>query len=181
MMIDFDAHHGNRSQDIFYSDCSVTHIDIHQDSSTIYPGTSFPWQIGEGSAKGTKININLPPFSGDDIFKDAKAVKFLKDYNPEIVVDAGFDGYLDDNYMVSLNLSSSSFNYLGKLLNQLSVPKVVVVEGGYSTRLERALPSFLAGLLGKDDPIKDSTTSSTSETWNMYRERVKELIDNLKS
>ena len=183
-MVDFDAHHGNGSQDIFYNDNSVIHIDIHQDSSTIYPGTGFPWQTGEGNAKGTKININIPPFSGDDIFKDAvdNAFKFLKDYNPEVmIVDAGFDGYLDDNYMVSLNLSSNSFNYLGKTLNRISVPKIIVVEGGYNTGLKKALPSFLAGLLGKDDPVNDGATSSTPGTWDRYRERLKELTNNLKS
>jgi acetoin utilization deacetylase AcuC-like enzyme len=180
-MLDFDAHHGNGTQDIFYDRKDVPHIDIHQDSATIYPGTGFPDDCGVGEARGSKINLNLPPLSGDDIFVDAsrKAIEYLKDFDPDvIIVDAGFDGYRDDNYMVSLRAGSKSFNSIGKLLNGVKSKVksiIVVVEGGYSSGLTRALPAFLWGILGKDDPVEDPFLTSGEDIWRRYKERSRQL------
>jgi acetoin utilization deacetylase AcuC-like enzyme len=182
-ILDFDAHHGNGTQDIFYSDSKVLHVDIHQDSSTIYPGTGFPKDCGLKEAYGTKVNINIPPLSGDDIFVDAsnRAIKFISDFDPDIlVVDAGFDGYRGDNYMVSLKVGSRAFNYLGKLLGEIKKKVVVVVEGGYDTGLTRALPSFISGLLKEPDPIGDPEIKSDKEIWRFYERRLKELEEALR-
>jgi acetoin utilization deacetylase AcuC-like enzyme len=177
-ILDFDAHHGNGTQEIFYRRGDILHVDIHQDSSTIYPGTGFPHQSGEGGGEGTKININLPPRSGDDIFTNAseKALEFVRLHDPDVlIVDAGFDGYVNDNYMVSLKITSSSFNLLGKKLRKLGVKVVAIIEGGYGEGLSKGLPSFASGLLGSNDPVKDPPTTSDKGTWRVYLSRLKEV------
>ncbi len=180
-MLDFDAHHGNGTQDIFYSDKNVLHVDIHQDSSTIYPGTGYPKECGVDEAYGTKININIPPLAGDDVFIDAseRAIEHVNMFKPDILlVDAGFDGYNGDNYMVSLRLSSHSFYTIGKYINDLISTKtiMVVVEGGYDLGLLKGLPAFISGLLDLSNPVDDDKFfTSTSEVWDLYKRRLKEL------
>ena len=63
LIIDFDAHHGNGTQDIFWEEPRVVHIDIHEED--IYPGTGRLTDIGGENARGSKINIPLSPYSGD--------------------------------------------------------------------------------------------------------------------
>ncbi len=177
-MLDFDAHHGNGTQEIFYGRGDILHVDIHQDSSTIYPGTGFPCQSGVGEGKRTKININLPPGSGDDIFINAseRALDLIRAHDPDVlVVDAGFDGYINDNDMVSLMITSSSFNILGRKLMGLGAKVVVIVEGGYGDGLLKGLPSFIFGLLGGEDPVNDSPNVSSEIVWKEYLARLKEV------
>lgn len=60
---DFDAHHGNGTQDAFYGDADVLYISHHQDGS--FPGTGRADEMGEGEGKGTTLNVPLPAGSGD--------------------------------------------------------------------------------------------------------------------
>lgn len=179
-VLDFDLHHGNGTQEIFYSDSRVQHIDIHQDSRTIYPGTGFRWQTGEGEARGTKVNFNAPPGTGDDayaILADA-ALEAIQRFDPDlVVVEAGFDGYHGDNYMGSLRLTSQTFHRLGALIAGLEVPVIVVVEGGYSTGLSRGLPALIAGLLGKDDPVGDNPTRSRRDVKERAEREAREALE----
>ncbi|MCE4621384.1 MAG: histone deacetylase family protein [Desulfurococcales archaeon] len=181
-VIDFDVHHGNGTQDIFYSEGPL-HIDMHQDSATIYPGTGFPSQVGEDKARGLMVNINLPPGAGDDIGLDAvrKALGFMEDYDPDIVVvSAGFDGYRGDNPMASLELGSAYYHTIGSGLAGLDLLSVVVVlEGGYGSGLSEALPAFIYGLLSLEDPVADERKSSSNHAWAWYRRRLRELEEAL--
>ncbi|RLF12740.1 MAG: histone deacetylase family protein, partial [Thermoprotei archaeon] len=70
-IFDFDCHHGNGTQEIFYQDSSVLYISTHQDGRTCYPGTGFISEVGEGDGEGYNINIPLPPLSGDDVYLEA--------------------------------------------------------------------------------------------------------------
>ncbi len=182
LVVDFDLHHGNGTQEILYSDRRVYHVDIHQDPSTIYPGTGWPWQTGEGAGKGTKVNVVLPPGAGDDVYRDAidEAVEILKgvglrsaDY---IVFSAGFDAYISDG-LGYLRATSASYYYVGRTFLEAFNPKgvVVVFEGGYSVGLERGWPAFLAALLGGDDPVSDRETTSSAYIWSQYRENLRVL------
>lgn len=181
-VLDFDLHHGNGTQEIVYGDPRVQHIDIHQDPHTIYPGTGYTWQIGEGAAAGTKANIILPPGSGDDVFSEAvsAAVRILERFDPDyIVVSAGFDGYRGDNYMGAVRATASSYYRAGSLLAGLSRPVVVVVEGGYSIGLERGLPAFIAGLLKRGNPVSEDQTKSSGRVKERFREELAELLERL--
>ncbi len=162
VILDFDAHHGNGTQEIFYREDRVLHIDIHQEPSTLYPFTGYPEQVGEGRGEGYSINFILPPMAGDDCLEDIlnKVYGLIKIFDPEIVlVSAGFDGYKDDG-LTELRYSSKSFYNLGRMLNNLGKPLLVTLEGGYVVGLERGFPSFLAGLLSEKDPVRDRFTKT---------------------
>ncbi len=174
LVFDFDAHHGNGTQDILWEK-DILHIDIHQDASTIYPGTGYPRDIG--GKPGTKININVPPHAGDDLLEHAISIvdQIIADYEPEyIVVSAGFDGYINDNQFVSLRYSEHTFYLLGKTLSKYSDKIITVLEGGYGLGLSNGLQWYLLGLQGYPHGPKPVTSSDPS-AWNRYKSRLKEL------
>jgi len=148
-IFDFDLHHGNGTQEIFYYEPKVIHCDIHQHYATIYPGSGTPEQDGGGKAKGTKININLEPGSGDEEYMDAVDFCMEKLSGCDVVVvSAGFDAYFRDG-MSSLKITKKTYEYIGKTLRKNFDKIYIVLEGGYTEGLRKALPSFLKGLLGK--------------------------------
>ncbi|EZQ10874.1 MULTISPECIES: histone deacetylase family protein [Acidianus] len=159
-VIDFDVHYGNGTQEIFYRDPEVLHIDIHQDPGTLYPGTGFPEMIGEGEGRGTKVNLIVPPLSRDDIYLELIPIveSILDDYKPStLIFSAGFDAYVEDG-LSSVMATEKTFYSFGRL-NYPS--KSAVLEGGYSEGLRRGLRAFAEGFsnLEKDYPITYSTDS----------------------
>lgn len=94
LYVDIDAHHGNGVFYSFYDDPRVWIVDIHQSGKTLYPGTGFEDEKGEGKAYGTKLNFPLEPFATDKDLLDAvdKAVEFGRKAKPNIVLmQAGVD------------------------------------------------------------------------------------------
>ncbi len=164
-VLDFDLHHGNGTQEILWN-TEILHVDIHQDPSTIYPGTGFPWQKG---ANDNLVNILLPPGAGDDIFMDAvnRAFEKIVEYDPEfLVVSAGFDAYYND-YTV-MRITDRGFHYVGAKIRDMGIPVVAILEGGYSIGLSKGLPAFVRGLIGEAQSMVDST-SSGDVLWDRYR------------
>ncbi|GAB6148467.1 histone deacetylase family protein [Stetteria hydrogenophila] len=181
-VLDIDLHHGNGTQEIFYERGDVLHVDIHQDSRTIYPGTGFPWQVGRGPGRGTKININVPVDARDDIMLHAlsEAVSFISSWSPDyVLVSAGFDAYRGDNDMGLIEAGSKYYHEAGSALRRLGVPVAVFLEGGYGAGLERGLPALLYGLLGKSDPIRDDVKESHKHVWNEYNRLLSMLKEEL--
>ncbi len=175
-VLDFDLHHGNGTQDILW-DTSVLHVDIHQDPSTVYPGTGYPWQTG--GIPGTKVNIVVPPRAGDDVYLDALGVarRLIEEYDPDyLVVSAGFDAYEGD-YLL-MRATEVTFSAAGAMVSSLGVPVVVVLEGGYGPGLERGLPAFLASLRGGSVAAGEGTRSS-EWVWREYRRALEALFEAL--
>jgi acetoin utilization deacetylase AcuC-like enzyme len=166
LLVDFDLHHGNGTQDILYSDPRVVHVDLHQDPATVYPGSGWPWQSGDGEARGTKINVILPPGAGDDALRRAyeealdlaKTVSRSYDY---VVFSAGFDAYRGDGLGL-LQATSRFFHWVASAtISEVKPHGIVAVwEGGYSVGIEKGAPAFAAALLGEDDPVGDEATTS---------------------
>lgn len=154
-VIDIDIHHGNGSQEIFWKDPRVIHIDLHD--SSIYPGTGWYLDIGSGEALGTKINIPLIPGSRDPEYVHSwlelvePALSFFKPR--AVVVSAGFDAH-EGEMMGYVKLSSDLYGWLGSRIRDLSrkIPSIsgimVVLEGGYGTGLYEGFPEFIYGLTG---------------------------------
>ncbi len=163
-IIDFDVHHGNGTQEIFYREPRVLHIDFHQDPRTIYPGTGFPEDIGSGRAEGTKINFIFPRHGGDDLYEEFLeiAVTILKQFDPQVILySAGFDAYSMDG-LADMKAGSKTFYLMAKRIIDELKPGLVIaaLEGGYSVGLERGVPAFIAGLIGVDDPVGEAYKSS---------------------
>ena len=133
-IIDYDVHHGNGTQEIFYNNSNVLYISTHQ--YPFYPGT------GSSSEKGTSNNIiNIPLDSGTEsniYFNSFEyALKKLKDFKPDfILLSSGFDAHTEDP-LAQINLKSKDFyditKRILKIANDICDGKVVsILEGGYN-------------------------------------------------
>jgi len=100
LILDYDVHFGNGTSDIYYRDPSVVYISVHQDPRTIYPGTGFTWQIGEGAGEGYNVNVPLPPGTGDSTYLYALKeifVSLAEEFKPEIIIaNGGSDPHFAD-------------------------------------------------------------------------------------
>lgn len=137
-IIDWDVHHGNGTQDIFYEDGTVFFFSIHQ--SPLYPGTGSKYERGSGKGRGTTLNVPMPPGSGDDeyisVFEDV-LIPALQDFSPEfILISAGFDAhYLDP--LAHIDITAEGFAKLTDIVldvaDEVASGNVVsTLEGGYS-------------------------------------------------
>ncbi len=153
-IIDWDVHHGNGTQEIFYSDRSVLFFSTHQ--WPWYPGTGHSSERGEGEGFGLTINCPLPAGSGRVEFMDAfrtRLLPALNKYQPELlIVSAGFDSRAGDP-LGQLLLTDEDFADLTDLLLDFATGAcggrlVSVLEGGYNLAgLGKAVASHVARLV----------------------------------
>jgi len=121
-IVDFDVHHADGTQSIFYEDASVLTISIHAFGDFFYPGTGDVSETGAGRGKGYTVNIPLPLGSGDDTFKNVMNVvrHIVEAFSPDVIlVQAGVDG-LNEDLLGRLRLTFNSYMYAGKTLHELS-------------------------------------------------------------
>ncbi|MCX8196607.1 MAG: histone deacetylase family protein [Acidilobaceae archaeon] len=151
LALDFDAHHGNGTQDILWEEPRAVHVDFHEEG--IYPGSGDVSEKGGSGAEGTKVNVPLLPYSGDGEYYWAveNVLKpLLEVFKPEaLVISAGFDAFAGDP-LTHLMASERTFELLGHTLRPYvgSKPMVIVMEGGYGEGLTRGLTAFLESLMG---------------------------------
>ena len=138
LIADWDVHHGNGTQDIFYEDGSVLFFSTHQ--SPWYPGTGAASERGEGDGEGTTINCPFPAGSGRaEIFGAFRDLLFpaAQNFRPDLVlVSAGFDSRINDPLGLFL-LRDDDFRDLTHLMMDVAERHcggrlVSVLEGGYS-------------------------------------------------
>ena len=153
-IVDWDVHHGNGTQDIFYTDGSVFFFSTHQ--SPWYPGTGRADETGEGKGKGTTLNCPLPAGSGRaEIFEcfEHKLVPAMDKFRPELVlISAGFDSRAGDPLGQFL-LTDADFAGLTRIVRgfaeKFAQGRVVsLLEGGYSLPgLASAATAHVAALM----------------------------------
>jgi len=138
LIVDWDVHHGNGTQDIFYSDGSVFYFSTHQ--SPWYPGTGAANETGEGKGKGTTLNAPFPAGSGRDEIMGAfrnKLLPAMREFKPDLVfVSAGFDSRIGDP-LGQFKLSDNDFRDLTQMMLEIADTYaggklVSVLEGGYN-------------------------------------------------
>jgi acetoin utilization deacetylase AcuC-like enzyme len=183
LIIDIDGHHGNGTQDIFFSSDRVLYISLHQFPA--YPGTGWVDDIGTGSGKGFTINIPLPPESGDDLFLESLAayIPAIKEqFKPDIVgVSAGFDGHHSDQ-LLQLNLTTNAFYGAGKILSQNFNTVFACLEGGYSLEyIHKNILDFVNGINRKAQQFPEQDTVSDTDVRNDFDMRMSVLKENLKA
>ena len=184
-ILDFDVHHGNGTQEIFYADPKVLYVSLHQ--YPLFPMTGALAEMGEGPGFGTNCNLPLPAGAGDNCLNellDKIVTPLVRDFGPELVlVSAGFDGHWRDS-LAQLNLSLEGYAVLTKklvaLADETSQGKLVVIlEGGYESQvLQCGIYNTLQILMGKQellDPFGPSQQQSVdisellvliAEQWN---------------
>ena len=139
LIVDYDVHHGNGTQDIFYSDESVFYFSVHQ--HPFYPGTGRENETGQGKGKGATLNVELPEGSGDKLLVSAfeqNLVPAMKNFNPDfILVSSGFDGHKDD-LLGGLSYTSKGYKSVATILTELANKYadgriMFMLEGGYTS------------------------------------------------
>ena len=151
-VIDIDAHHGNGTQEIFYSDPRVLMISIHQ--WPLYPGTGSEAEKGELEGEGFTVNVPLPPGSTGSTYRlafDKIVVPLVEDFQPDwVLVSAGFDAHREDP-LTDMGLTSGDFADLTLNLFNLA-PKnrcIFFLEGGYNLQaLTDSVTASFASILG---------------------------------
>ena len=151
LIVDWDYHHGNGTQDTFYEDDSVFIFDTHHYGA--YPGTGSPQETGAGKAKGTKLNLPMAVGAGDaeflDVFK-TRLVPEARKFKPDLIlISAGFDGMRND-VLGQFDITPEGFAAMTRvvvdLANELCQGRVVsVLEGGY--RLDGLSGSVVAHVM----------------------------------
>lgn len=155
-IFDFDAHHGNGIEDIFWHTEQVGYCSIHEEG--LYPGTG---QIEAAPhARGRLINLPVPAFSGTKVFDqlfDQVVTPWLESFQPEMLfVASGYDAHFSDP-LTSLTVNTKGFfeltQKLAQLADRLTGGKIVfVLEGGYDAlALSDNLQASLAALCGEDE------------------------------
>lgn len=138
LIVDWDLHHGNGTQHIFYNSPNILYFSTHQ--YPYYPGTGKIEEVGTGQGAGYTINVPLPPGMGDreyiKIFFDILR-PVIDQYKPQIIlVSAGFDAYYRDP-LGGMKLSPRGFAQMTRFLKEMSEQYcagriILILEGGYS-------------------------------------------------
>jgi acetoin utilization deacetylase AcuC-like enzyme len=170
LVVDWDLHHGNGTQHIFYDCAEVFYISTH--AFPYYPGTGSMMETGTGSGEGFTLNIPLPGSQDDrafgQVFKQV-IVPVARQYKPQlIIVSAGFDIYQGDP-LGTMAVSASGFGYLARILKELAEEvcqgKILFsLEGGYNLNgLRDGVMAVLAELSGNDALAPESIAVMSGE------------------
>jgi acetoin utilization deacetylase AcuC-like enzyme len=143
-IVDFDVHHGNGTQEIFWDDDTVLYASMHQWG--IFPGTGGPDEQRE-----TTVNVPLGAGLGDDEWLaafDARIAPVVRAFEPEVLlVSAGFDAHEEEElYLVDQHVTDDGFRELARRCSQLAPRIAAVLEGGYNVAtLPRLVEATLEG------------------------------------
>jgi acetoin utilization deacetylase AcuC-like enzyme len=150
-IVDFDVHHGNGSQDIFWADKSVMYCSTHE--MPLFPGTGA---LGERGEHDTIVNAPLRAGDGGDTFREAFEVAILprlREFKPEIlIISAGFDAHTRDP-LANLNLLEADYTWVTKKLMDIADDSaqgriVSMLEGGYDLQgLARSAAAHVTALM----------------------------------
>ena len=152
LIVDWDAHHGNGTQDVFYDDPRVVFVSMHQ--WPLYPGTGRLEEQGVGPALGATVNLPFPPGTTGDAYRaaiDELVVPLAEEWTPTwVLVSAGFDSHRADP-LTHLGLTAGDFADLTDRITTL-VPagrRIAFLEGGYDLEaLASSAGACVAGLAG---------------------------------
>ncbi len=155
-IVDWDVHHGNGTQDIFWNDPSVLYASVHQ--FPYYPGSGAPTEIGGEGARGATINVGLPAGSTDADYAAAFDHVFLPAlarFEPDLlIISAGFDAFEADP-LAGMRVTQAGFQAMAARLryaaDRWSQGRVIaVLEGGYDLDgLAGGMTATLRSLLGE--------------------------------
>ena len=161
LIVDWDVHHGNGTEDCFYQDDRVLYFSCHQ--APFYPGTGPVQAMGAGRGEGYNINVPMPGGMGDGefirIFEDL-LVPVAKGFSPQfILISAGYDGHQEDP-LGGMQITDQGFAALTEIMLEVSEDccpgkMVLTLEGGYNpAALSRSVVACLNAMLGKNNGSK---------------------------
>ena len=152
VIVDYDVHHGNGTQDIFYDDPDVMYVSWHQ--SPLYPHTGRIGEIGGATALGRTLNVPLPPTTTGGVYfetLDAVVGPLIERFEPTwLLISAGYDAHVDDP-LGGMRLTSGDFAELtARLMECVPTGRTIAfLEGGYNLdALTRSAEATIAAMLG---------------------------------
>ena len=158
LVLDWDVHHGNGTNDIFYSSSEVLYASIHE--SPLYPGTGALAESGAGEGEGYTVNLPVSGGSGHDEWLGLVqhvVVPIARAYRPQLViVSAGFDAHRDDP-LASCRLTEETYAAMTAtmrgLADDLGAPLLIALEGGYDLdALAHSVAATMAAAVADDVP-----------------------------
>jgi len=162
-IIDYDAHHGNGTQDLFWSDPDVFYISMHEWPQ--YPGTGGLREVGAGAALGTTMNLPFPSHTTGDVYRqalDEVVLPALEEWGPTwLLISAGFDAHRADP-ITDLGLTAGDYADITGALVDAVAPgrRLLFLEGGYDLdALARCTGAVLSTLLDDGSYRPEGATS----------------------
>jgi acetoin utilization deacetylase AcuC-like enzyme len=158
LIVDWDVHHGNGTQEVFYGSDQVLFASIHQ--SPLYPGTGGPEERGSGAGDGLTVNLPVAPGAGADEFLalvQTVVAPLARDFEPGLIaVSAGFDAHRADP-LADCRLDEAAYADLAAsvrdLAAELEVPILICLEGGYAlAALAASVSATIAAVSGSAAP-----------------------------
>jgi acetoin utilization deacetylase AcuC-like enzyme len=181
LVLDWDVHHGNGTQEIFWRDPNVLYMSLHQ--YPFYPGTGNSTEIGEGPGEGYTVNVPLTAHGGDGVYRasfERVLLPVAEAYAPQmILVSAGFDAAIRDP-LAQMEVSSDAFAWMASALASVAAKSAkgrmaLVLEGGYDlVSLEAGLARAIQGMVGTsagsiprepDHPDVERARQGASRVW----------------
>ena len=161
-IVDWDVHHGNGTQEIFWDEPSVLYASTHQ--WPLYPGTGRPEEVGGAAAIGTTLNVPVPPGATGDVLRlamDDVVAPAVAAFRPDwVLVSCGYDAHRADP-LAELSLSSADFGLLARAVAGLAPAPgrlVLFLEGGYDLQaVRRSTAATVGALLGDVAPPEEPT------------------------
>jgi acetoin utilization deacetylase AcuC-like enzyme len=159
LVLDWDVHHGNGTNDIFYATDQVLYASIHE--SPLYPGTGALSDSGAGEGEGFTVNLPVPGGSGHEewlALVQHVVAPVARAYSPGLLfVSAGFDAHRDDP-LATCELTEDTYAAMAAtmrtLAEELGVPLVIVLEGGYDLdALARSVAATMEAAAGDAVPV----------------------------
>jgi acetoin utilization deacetylase AcuC-like enzyme len=163
LIVDYDAHHGNGTQDVFYDDPRVLFVSLHQ--WPLYPGTGRHSEVGAGAGAGFTVNVPLPPGTTGDVYLralDEIVAPRVEAFAPTwLIVSAGFDAHRFDP-ITEMGLTSGDYITITKRVLQWAPPgrRLVMLEGGYDLDALAWGSAGVVGVLAGDDAHPVDTTEA---------------------
>jgi acetoin utilization deacetylase AcuC-like enzyme len=159
LVADFDVHHGNGTQELFWDDGRVAYLSVHR--YPFYPGTGAADEVGTGRGRGATVNVPLPGLSGDAAYAGgfAAALETLAErFRPEVVlVSAGFDAHASDP-IGGMRVSTEGFAWMTRALVDVAAAFsggriVSLLEGGYHPQATGAAAVEHVRVLARTDGL----------------------------
>ncbi len=163
LVVDWDVHHGNGTQEIFWDEPAVLYVSTHQ--SPLYPGTGRPEEVGGAGAIGTTLNVPVPPGATGDVLRramDVVVAPVVDAFGPDwVLVSCGFDAHRADP-LAQLALSSADFGALARTVAAFAPSPgrtVLFLEGGYDMEaLRRSTTATMGALVGEASALEAQTS-----------------------
>ncbi|MFC1787121.1 histone deacetylase [Halobacteriota archaeon] len=182
LIIDWDVHHGNGTQNIFYDDPSVLYFSTHQ--SPLYPGTGAIEEVGVGDGEGFTVNVPLPVGTGDMgyiyVFNEVLA-PIATEFKPDfILISAGADAHFADP-LGGMDLTANGFGLLTNMVKMIAGHAckgriVAALEGGYDlTGLSYSILSILNSLGDLEININEPKPIPKDDLSDQVRNRVRDV------